>query len=91
MKLIKANRCCNIVYTSGTTGNPKGVMLSHDNLLYSTTLNIRNAIENRNYKLDGSERTVSFLPLCHSAGQCADLFFSMLGNAVVHFARPDAL
>lgn len=48
-----------IIYTSGTTGVPKGVMLSHNNMM----TNLRDALHILD--LDHTERALSFLPLCH--------------------------
>lgn len=49
-----------IIYTSGTTGNPKGVMLSHDNIVS----NVRSCMEAFSF-CDSNESTLSFLPLNH--------------------------
>ena len=54
-----------IIYTSGTTGEPKGVMLSHHNLVQNATFT------NRRLVGDPADLALEFLPLCHTAERLA--------------------
>ncbi len=56
---VKSSDMATIIYTSGTTGNPKGVMLSHDNIV----LNMKNIHE---LVFPTCKKALSFLPLCHA-------------------------
>ena len=82
-------KCCNVVYTSGTTGNPKGVMLTHDNMTFVISQFLRNW-EDQGIE-DGRERVVSYLPLSHSAAQVVDILVNLVARGQIYFARPDAL
>ena len=73
MNKQKPGECCCLIYTSGTTGNPKGCMLSHDNLTWNVC-----AVSNVNAKSEPSSvgpdnRVVSYLPLSHIAGLVFDV------------------
>jgi len=68
-----------LVYTSGTTGAPKGAMIVNSNVVFQMT----KAPE----YLDASpgDKSVSFLPLCHIAERMASVFNPMAVGLVVHF------
>ena len=65
-----------VIYTSGTTGVPKGVMLSHRNIMG----NVNSLIQSM--PIEGFQRTISFLPLCHIFERTAVYFYMLLGTSV---------
>lgn len=68
-----------ISYTSGTTGEPKGVMLTHKNLLSNLEM------VQRVFPLEADQITLSILPLSHAYGQMADLLAPFRTGAKVIF------
>lgn len=57
---ITTDDIATLIYTSGTTGKPKGVLLSHKNLVSNVL-----AVYNRMPLTVGQDKALSFLPLCH--------------------------
>ena len=68
-----------IVYTSGTTGPPKGAMLSHDNLLAAA----RNG--GRVFSVSPEDEVLSYLPLCHIAERLISVIDAIAHGYVVNF------
>ncbi len=75
---IKSGDLVTLIYTSGTTGNPKGVMLSHSNLM-------SNVIASSVVHPYGPEsNSLSFLPLCHIYERMLNYHFQYKGVSIYY-------
>jgi long-chain acyl-CoA synthetase len=77
----KPEQLASIIYTSGTTGRPKGVMLSHYNMLSvaASSLQYIDVLPNDIF--------LSFLPLSHTLERTAGYYLPMMAGATVAYAR----
>jgi long-chain acyl-CoA synthetase len=69
-----------MIYTSGTTGNPKGALLTHDNLAFTSDLAVKT------WNLPFAQGTLfSFLPLCHIAETLQNIGVGITQRYTVNF------
>ena len=77
-KSIKPDDLATLIYTSGTTGNPKGVMLTHSNIL-SNVMGVKHI-----FPLDETCRGISYLPLCHVYERMDIYTYHILGVSIYY-------
>jgi long-chain acyl-CoA synthetase len=82
---VSSSDILTLIYTSGTTGTPKGVMMTHSNLI-------------SNYKaciplmpVDSSHRALSFLPLCHIYERMLGYLYMAVGVSVYYAESMDTI
>lgn len=81
IKLVPEDELATIIYTSGTTGEPKGVMLSHRNILS----NIKSV--DKLFFFDDKDVSLSFLPLSHVFERMAGYYSLLYKKAAIAYAE----
>ncbi len=81
---INGEDLATIIYTSGTTGNPKGVMLTHNNIMHVVQ---KTAVH---LTADAEDSVLSFLPLCHIFERAVS-FVYYYGSSRIYFTGTDNL
>lgn len=75
---IRKEDIATIIYTSGTTGNPKGVMLSHKNIIS----NVKSI--SKIFSFNEKHRTLSFLPISHIFERTINYYFQYTGLSIYY-------
>ncbi|MCC6549045.1 MAG: long-chain fatty acid--CoA ligase [Ignavibacteriaceae bacterium] len=81
ISICRPDDLCTIIYTSGTTGEPKGVMLTHKNIIS----NVNAAL--KIFPIGESDTFLSFLPLCHIFERMAGYYTVFASGSTVYFAQ----
>lgn len=81
MNAIQRDQLMTLIYTSGTTGNPKGVMLSHNNLL-SNLEGVIDAVP-----CDENDTHLSHLPLSHVLERMSGLYLMIFAGVTIAYAE----
>lgn len=82
---IQPSDLATLIYTSGTTGTPKGVMLSHNNL-------VSNVIASEKLcPVDSRHKALSFLPLCHSYERMLTYLYMYIGVSIYYAETLDTI
>jgi long-chain acyl-CoA synthetase len=72
-----------IVYTSGTTGHPKGALVTHGHHLAATA----NLVDHYPTLAQKEHRTVAYLPLCHVLGRDVAVTLPLISRLIPHFGE----
>ncbi|HMO61111.1 MAG TPA: long-chain fatty acid--CoA ligase [Ferruginibacter sp.] len=84
---IKAEHCATIIYTSGTTGFPKGVMLSHSNIVS----NVLNSVKSFPFEEKPNGKALSFLPLNHIFERMVSYIYVLSGISIYYAESLDTI
>lgn len=71
-----------LIYTSGTTGKPKGVMLTHKNIIS----NVLSLVRGKFFDLYKGDKSLSFLPLCHIYER-TDIYMYLYFGVSIYYAE----
>lgn len=78
---ISPDDTATIVYTSGSTGDPKGVILTHRNII-SNALSVK-----RKFRVTSEDLFLSFLPLCHMFERTCAYYTTLLAGGTIAYVK----